>query len=71
MTAVFPGTAKVTAHRVDPESAVAAQVRRMTPRYISCADPAGIGRSGVGTLSGEEQEEDQWGKVVFAAEREV
>ena len=68
MTVVFPGTAKVAAPRVDPKATVAAQVRGMTPRYILSADPAGIGRPGIGTLSGEEQEEDQWGKVVFAAE---
>ena len=66
MTSIFSRAAKAAAHGVDPESAIAAQIGGMTPRYATRADPAGIGRPGVGTLPGEEQEEDQWGEMVAA-----
>ena len=64
MTSVLPGAAKAAASSVDPESTVAAQIRGVTPRYALRADPAGIGRPGVGKFPGEEQEEDQWGEMI-------
>ena len=66
VTVVLSGAAKAAAPSVDPKSTVAAQIGGVTPRYAMRADPAGIGRPGVGTLPGEEQEEDQWRKMIAA-----